>query len=103
MNCNSNKICFCHEQAMSSLGVLAETTGRTVTDIMEPHKNVLHEMVPPKKHLLRHQPLNTQIGLMVTFHNMLYVFFFFFFWQISLFISELLINICCTAYRVGRK
>nr|KAG5693699.1 hypothetical protein BaRGS_008341 [Batillaria attramentaria] len=52
------------ETAMSSLRLLAETTGRTVTAIMEPHKEVLQDMIPPKKHLLRHQPINAQIGLM---------------------------------------
>ena len=52
---------------MSSLGLLAKTTGQTVTEIMEPHKDVLQDMIPPKKHLLRHQPLNAQIGLMVLF------------------------------------
>ncbi|KAK7109588.1 transformation/transcription domain-associated protein-like isoform X2 [Littorina saxatilis] len=52
------------ETAMSSLGLLAKTTGQTVTEIMEPHKEVLQDMIPPKKHLLRHQPLNAQIGLM---------------------------------------
>ena len=31
---------------------------------MEPHKEVLADMIPPKKHLLRHQPVNAQIGLM---------------------------------------
>lgn len=57
----------CAWQAMSSLGLLAKTTGQTVTEIMEPHKDVLQDMIPPKKHLLRHQPLNAQIGLMVRF------------------------------------
>ena len=57
----------CALQAMSSLGLLAKTTGQTVTEIMEPHKDVLQDMIPPKKHLLRHQPLNAQIGLMVWF------------------------------------
>ncbi|KAK6165821.1 hypothetical protein SNE40_022660 [Patella caerulea] len=52
------------EQAMNSLRLLAETTGKTITEIMEPHKDVLQDMIPPKKHLLRHQPLNAQIGLM---------------------------------------
>ena len=32
---------------------------------MQPHKDVLNEMIPPKKHLLRYQPANAQIGLMV--------------------------------------
>ena len=31
---------------------------------MEPHKALLEDMIPPKKHLLRHQPVNTQIALM---------------------------------------
>ncbi|XP_048245320.1 transformation/transcription domain-associated protein-like isoform X4 [Haliotis rufescens] len=52
------------EQAMHSLGALAKTTGRSITDIMEPHREVLQDMIPPKKHLLRHQPLIAQIGLM---------------------------------------
>ncbi|ESP00832.1 hypothetical protein LOTGIDRAFT_173026 [Lottia gigantea] len=52
------------EQAMSSLKLLAETTGKSVTEIMEPHKEVLQDMIPPRKHLLRHQPFNAQIGLM---------------------------------------
>lgn len=51
---------------MHSLETLAKTTGKSVTDIMEPHKEVLQDMIPPKKHLLRHQPANAQIGLMVS-------------------------------------
>ena len=51
---------------MRSLETLAKTTGKSVTDIMEPHKEVLQDMIPPKKHLLRHQPANAQIGLMVS-------------------------------------
>ena len=50
---------------MHSLEILAKTTKKTVTEIMEPHKDVLQDMIPPKKHLLRHQPANAQIGLMV--------------------------------------
>ena len=49
---------------MNSLQVLAKTMGKSITEIMEPHKDVLQDMIPPKKHLLRHQPLNAQIGLM---------------------------------------
>ncbi|XP_058851892.1 transformation/transcription domain-associated protein isoform X5 [Acipenser ruthenus] len=52
------------KQAMHSLQVLAQVTSKSVTVIMEPHKEVLQDMVPPKKHLLRHQPANAQIGLM---------------------------------------
>ncbi|RWS15188.1 transformation/transcription domain-associated protein-like protein [Dinothrombium tinctorium] len=52
------------QQAMHSLQVLARVQSKSVTEIMEPHKEVLADMVPPKKHLLRHQPVNAQIGLM---------------------------------------
>ena len=49
---------------MDSLGSLAKITGKRVTEIMEPHREVLADMIPPKKHLLRHQPANAQRGLM---------------------------------------
>ena len=55
---------FVREQAMNSLKILAEITGRPVTEVMAPHKDVLQDMIPPRKHLLRHQPVNAQIGLM---------------------------------------
>ena len=43
---------------------MAKTSGqRSVTEIMLPHRDVLADMIPPRKHLLRHQPVNTQIGL----------------------------------------
>ena len=50
---------------MKSLRTLAECTKKTVTEIMTPHKDVLVETIPPKKHLLRYQPVNAQIGVMV--------------------------------------
>ena len=31
---------------------------------MEPHREILADMIPPKKHLLKHQPISTQIALM---------------------------------------
>ncbi|XP_074658755.1 transformation/transcription domain-associated protein-like [Tubulanus polymorphus] len=52
------------EQSMHCLQVLAKVMEKSVTDIMEPHKDVLQDIIPPKKHLLRHQPANAQIGLM---------------------------------------
>ncbi|KAI0213609.1 Transformation/transcription domain-associated protein [Lamellibrachia satsuma] len=52
------------DQAMHCLQVLADSMKQTVTEIMEPHKDVLQDMIPPKKHLLRYQPANAQIGLM---------------------------------------
>nr|XP_054766791.1 transformation/transcription domain-associated protein-like [Lytechinus pictus] len=52
------------EQAMDSLRWLADFTNKKVMEIMSPHKEVLADMIPPKKHLLRHQPANAQRGLM---------------------------------------
>nr|XP_022907724.1 transformation/transcription domain-associated protein [Onthophagus taurus] len=52
------------EQSMSSLKLIAEKLNKSVTEIMEPFKDQLAEMVPPKKHLLKHQPANAQMGLM---------------------------------------
>lgn len=51
-------------QAMHSLEVLARIQNKTVTEVMEPHRELLQDMIPPKKHLLRHQPANVQIGIM---------------------------------------
>lgn len=52
------------QEAMSSLQYIATLQNRTVSEVMEPHKDVLVDIIPPKKHLLRHQPVNAQIGLM---------------------------------------
>lgn len=52
------------ERAMDSLKLLAEIQGKGITEVMDPHKDVLQDMIPPRKHLLRHQPVNAQIGLM---------------------------------------
>nr|CAD7586473.1 unnamed protein product [Timema genevievae] len=52
------------EQAMHSLQVLSKIENRSVTQVMEPHKEILEKYVPPKKHLLQHQPANAQIGIM---------------------------------------
>ncbi|PNF39461.1 hypothetical protein B7P43_G11091, partial [Cryptotermes secundus] len=49
---------------MHSLEVLARIQNKTVTEVMEPHRELLQDMIPPKKHLLRHQPANVQIGIM---------------------------------------
>ena len=51
---------------MHGLQILAKSRDVTVTAVMEPHKEVLQDMIPPKKHLLRHQPANAQIGIMVS-------------------------------------
>lgn len=51
-------------QAMYLLRVFADVQKKTVVEVMEPHKAVLADMIPPKKHLLRHQSANAQIGLM---------------------------------------
>lgn len=52
------------ETAMSSLRQIARLQKTSVTEIMLPHKDVLEDTVPPKKHLLKHQPAGAQIGLM---------------------------------------
>jgi len=52
------------EQAMASLRLLAQIRGCSIVQVVEAHKDVLQDMIPPKKHLLRHQPVNAQIGLM---------------------------------------
>merc|ERR1719319_2034892 len=40
---------YVREQAIHCLKVLAELTNRSVTEVMAPHKDVLAEMIPPKK------------------------------------------------------
>ncbi|XP_065834052.1 transformation/transcription domain-associated protein-like isoform X2 [Oscarella lobularis] len=52
------------KEAYHLLSVLSEVTGKSVPEIMQPHKSILADMIPPKKHFLRHQPVNTQLGLM---------------------------------------
>lgn len=49
---------------MASLRLLAEKQNKTITDVMEPFRDVLADMVPPTKHLLKHQPAIAQMGLM---------------------------------------
>lgn len=52
------------EQAMASLRLIAELQNKTVTEVMDPHREVLVDIIPPRKHLFRHQPASAQIGLM---------------------------------------
>ncbi|KAF0288488.1 Transformation/transcription domain-associated protein [Amphibalanus amphitrite] len=52
------------EQAMHSLELLAGLLGRSTSELIGPHKETLADMVPPKKHLVRQQPANAQIGIM---------------------------------------
>lgn len=52
------------EESMTLLKILAEAQGKSVVEVMDPHKDVLADMIPPKKHLLRHQAANAQVGLM---------------------------------------
>ncbi len=51
-------------QSHHCLRLLAEVTHKSVSEIMEPHKEILADMIPPRKHLLKHQPVSTQIALM---------------------------------------
>uniref|UniRef100_A0A146L0J1 Transformation/transcription domain-associated protein n=6 Tax=Lygus hesperus TaxID=30085 RepID=A0A146L0J1_LYGHE len=52
------------EQSMHLLRVFAQAQGTSVVVVMEPHKKVLEDMIPPKEHYLRHQAANAQIGIM---------------------------------------
>lgn len=52
------------EQSMHALRLLAEKQNCTITKLMEPFREVLADMVPPKKHILKHQPAIAQMGLM---------------------------------------
>uniref|UniRef100_A0A8D8TZY5 Transformation/transcription domain-associated protein n=1 Tax=Cacopsylla melanoneura TaxID=428564 RepID=A0A8D8TZY5_9HEMI len=52
------------EQSMYLLQVFAETQGKSVVQVMEPHKDVLVDIIPPKKLLIRNHSANAQIGLM---------------------------------------
>lgn len=52
------------EESMHLLQVLAKTTGHSVTEVMTPHKDILIDMIPPRKHKLLQQPPNVQIGLL---------------------------------------
>lgn len=51
---------------MQSLRLIAELQGCSVTDVMMPHREILVDVIPPRKLRLRlrHQPTNAQIGLM---------------------------------------
>lgn len=44
--------------------MIALAQGVTVTQVMEPHKEGLSEIIPLRKHLLRHQGFKSQIGMM---------------------------------------
>ncbi|ESN91105.1 hypothetical protein HELRODRAFT_194551 [Helobdella robusta] len=43
---------------------LAAATNQSLNCLMEPFKEVIMDVVPPKKHLLRYQPPQAQIGIM---------------------------------------
>lgn len=52
------------EQAMALLRLIANLQNKSITEVMDPHREVLADIIPPRKHLLRHQPASAQIGLM---------------------------------------
>lgn len=52
------------EQSVESLKYISEILNVPLSELITPHKDVLQDMLPPKKHLLRHQPINAQIGIM---------------------------------------
>lgn len=52
------------EQSMKNLKLLAELQGKTLSEIIRPHAAVIADMIPPKKHLIRHQSLQSQLGIL---------------------------------------
>lgn len=52
------------EHSIHLLKELAKIQNKTVPEVINPHKEVIEDMIPPKKHLLRHQSVNAQIGIM---------------------------------------
>jgi transformation/transcription domain-associated protein len=52
------------EQSMKNLKLLAELQGKTLSEIIQPHVSVIADMIPPKKHLIRHQSLQSQLGIL---------------------------------------
>lgn len=52
------------EESMVLLKHIGSIQKKTVSEVMDPHKDILADIIPPKKHFLRHQPANAQIGLM---------------------------------------
>lgn len=55
---------FVREQAIASLHILARVQNKTIAQIIEPHKEILADLVPPKKAMLKQYPVQSQIGLM---------------------------------------
>uniref|UniRef100_A0AAR5Q8F1 FAT domain-containing protein n=1 Tax=Dendroctonus ponderosae TaxID=77166 RepID=A0AAR5Q8F1_DENPD len=83
------------DQAMASLRLIAKEQDKTVTEVMEPFKGILADSVPPKNHLLMHQPVIVQMGLMdgTMFCNTLQPRLFTFSFEIAehkMFITDLL-------------
>ena len=52
------------EQSMQCLELLAKLENKSLHDIIKPHRDVLADTVPPKKHLIRHQSVQSQLGLL---------------------------------------
>lgn len=52
------------DQCMRGLELLAQHQSRTVSSLIEPHREVLVDMIPPRKHLIRHQSVQYQLGIL---------------------------------------
>jgi len=52
------------EQSMTNLKLLSELQGKTMSEVIRPHLAVIADMIPPKKHLIRHQSLQSQLGIL---------------------------------------
>lgn len=78
--------------------MIASAQGITVTQVIEPHKEGLSDIIPLRKHLLRHQGFKAQIGLMegCTFSTSLLPRLFtignIFWFILSLYLKFLLVN-----------
>lgn len=52
------------EQSMQLLQTLAETQEKSIVEVMEPHRDTINQIVPPKKLNIADYSANAQIGLM---------------------------------------
>ncbi|XP_065321247.1 transformation/transcription domain-associated protein-like [Gordionus sp. m RMFG-2023] len=65
----SSPVKIVRNEAMDSLKLLSRLTNKSLTELTNPYNSTIYDLIPPKKHLLRHQSVNSQFGLMeaVTF------------------------------------
>lgn len=59
-----NDIIISSFQAVGLLRLVAEIQGKQLTKVIESHKQILVDMIHPRKYYLRHQSVNAQVGVM---------------------------------------